>query len=201
MKNTSLAFIIISDQQLKHFQGFGYGSSDLLDYTKLRQAFSQQDLAQFVSLNILTYLGFSKIEVYINSNLYYFSFEDIPQTWDSMSESQKEEYRYVIKPLSQQLTDQYFEEQKIKRNLTPGEIENKQWRFEPLNVSGNDYYLIVVENAFLNCMQIRSKCQSFISECLQHDINSRGLDLTQQSNRYMVYLRLLQLQVQDVVAL
>lgn len=195
-------FIIIPAAMLQHFSSFGYASSDLMDYRKLRDCFSQDDLAQLFFYNQAAFYGLLNKKIDISPGFPFFDVKNINAMWGSMTEKDRAEFENVILPMSK-------EPQRAKAFERP-RADNKEelqslsssptWRLVPS--IQNDYYVIVVSEDFLRSLQVRATCQAFVSECLQADIARRGIDTVQRSNSlYYFYLKLLQMQSQGVLVL
>ena len=187
---------------LRHFASFGYASSDLLDYRKLRECFAQEDLAQLFFYNWEAFYGLLNKKIDIAPNCAFFDVKNINALWGSMTEKDRAEFENVILPMARDLERaKAFARPKADNPEEIKELtENKTWQLMP-SVQ-NDYYVIVVSEDFLRSLQVRATCQAFVSECLQADIARRGIDTVQRSNPlYYFYLKLLQMQNQGVIVL
>jgi len=189
-----VSYFIFPKRLYKHFISFGLTATEILDYKKLREVFSQKDMAELEFYNSYIFSGeiYNKVDVY--PGVAFNPIRNESGIWKTLSVAEKSEYESVIIPMSKAFAQEYKERnQKIKDRIL---LDEKSWSFYPL--SNPQYYLIVIEDNFLSDLQIRSKAKNFVSECLQRDIQLCGLDIAQRRSLYGFYLKLLHLETQNI---
>jgi hypothetical protein len=189
-----VSYFIFPRRLYKHFISFGLTTAEILDYKKLRKVFSQRDMAELEFYNRYIFTGNIYDKVNIDPGKAFNPITNTQGIWSSLSVAEKSEYESVIIPMSLTFADEYKERKSQIKNTVL--LDEKSWNFYPL--SNPQYYLIVIEDNFLSDLQIRSKAKNFVSECLQHDIQLCGLDSAQRRSLYGFYLKLLQLETQNI---
>jgi hypothetical protein len=190
------SFIVITDIQLGYFIKSGNNIADILDYKKVRNIFSQEDIAKIIAfVKIITNEPIPTVPSHISHDTTVNTSEmyttDIRTFW-KMDKTELLEYINAIEPLVESLVKKI---ESIKTSRSIEEIANLDvksvFSIKPIGING--HYLIVVTESFLDVLKIREVQLSIISECLKVLFHiSPTLALDNESNSFLVtYLKLL----------
>jgi hypothetical protein len=190
-------FYFIPKRLYQHFISFGKTIDDLFVYSSLREAFSQRDLAELEFYNSFPFSGDLYKNLRINPDISFNSLFGSHLNLLRATPQNMAEYENAIKPMIALIQKEYSENKAQQDPRTEQQmLENPSWRILP--TANRLYYLIVVDTCFFSDLRIRSQVKRLVSECLQIDIAVNGLVNVQRSPLYEYYLKLLQLEVNQV---
>ena len=187
------SFLILPKRLYQHFISFGKTIDDLLEYRSLREAFSQKDLAEIEFHNSYLWSGELYKNLRLNRAVLFDGSRLSMRSVVRMTVQDQAEYENVVRPMVDLYKEEFASQTKNSSNPENAELS---WRILP--TSNRYYYLIVTDASFIPDLQIRSRAKRLISECLQIELDISGLVVMQSDPLYEYYLKLLQLEVNQV---
>lgn len=179
-------FIFITNVQLGYFISSGKVIADLLNYKKIREVFSQDEVAKLIAYQETVFSnsgsGFLELRSSIRSNY----------GWE-LSISGEKEYSSSIEPLINALVakeTKEVEKRNIEFLLNISDVD--LFKIKPMGING--YYLVVITESCQEALKIRDRQLALVSECLKVFFQYKNIDINAYSvyaGLYKIYLKLL----------